>query len=580
MNSENRNCQNCKHEFTIDSEDFSFYEKIQVPPPTFCPECRLIRRLMWRNERNLYKRNCVTENGEKVLLSNYHPDIKTPVYEEKYWWGDKWDPIVYGQEYDFSKPFFEQLKELIQKVPVPHATNVQISNSDYCNFTYQSKNCYLAFASDINEDCAYLHRTLKSKNSINLEGCENMEACANSYRSTGCYESSNVYFSFSCIKSHLMWDCHNCQDCYGCVGLRNKSNCIFNVQYSKEEYKEKIKSYVNGSYQTQKNNLKLFFEMTIKYPRKFADILLSQNVSGDYIHHAKNCHYCFDVANKVEDCKYCAYAFSNMSSCYDVYAGGVNYEMSYETTASGENAQRLFMCAMTWTSSDMYYSLFCNKSSNCFGCVSLSNKKYCILNKQYTKEEYEELLPKIIAQMNEMPYIDVVHNEYKFGEFFPPELSPFAYNETPAEEFFPLPKNEVLNKGYTWRDKEKSKYPITLKVEDIPDNINDIPDSIVNEVIECADSSQDYSPGAFRVIPIELALYKRLKVPLPRKSPAARYFELLKYNNPHDLWHRSCMCEEGSHGHDGKCQNEFETSYAPERPEIIYCESCYQKEVI
>ena len=52
------------------------------------------------------------------------------------------------------------------------------------------------------------------------------------------------------------------------------------------------------------------------------------------------------------------------------------------------------------------------------------------------------------------------------------------------------------------------------------------------------------------------------------------------------LWHRTCMCkgtnDKGNtvdHGHDGKCLNEFETPYAPDRSEIIYCEKCYQKEV-
>ena len=40
---ENRICQNCKSEFIIEPEDFNFYEKIKVPAPTWCPECRMIR---------------------------------------------------------------------------------------------------------------------------------------------------------------------------------------------------------------------------------------------------------------------------------------------------------------------------------------------------------------------------------------------------------------------------------------------------------------------------------------------------------------------------------------------------------
>ena len=34
-----------------------------------------------------------------------------------------------------------------------------------------------------------------------------------------------------------------------------------------------------------------------------------------------------------------------------------------------------------------------------------------------------------------------------------------------------------------------------------------------------------------------------------------------------------------NHEHDGKCNNEFETAFAPDRSEIIYCENCYNKEV-
>ena len=56
--SSQRVCQNCKKNFVIEQEDFNFYDRIKVPPPTFCPECRFQRRMAWRNDRTLYKRNC------------------------------------------------------------------------------------------------------------------------------------------------------------------------------------------------------------------------------------------------------------------------------------------------------------------------------------------------------------------------------------------------------------------------------------------------------------------------------------------------------------------------------------------
>ena len=101
-------CQNCKQDFIIESEDFNFYEKIKVPPPTWCPKCRAIRRLMWRNERTLYYNTCAF-SGKKIF-SMFDPETKLVVYDKDIWWSDKWDPTYYGIDYDFSKPFLCNLE--------------------------------------------------------------------------------------------------------------------------------------------------------------------------------------------------------------------------------------------------------------------------------------------------------------------------------------------------------------------------------------------------------------------------------------------------------------------------------------
>ncbi len=40
-----KNCQNCKKDFTIELEDFKFYEKMGLPLPRLCPNCRHYNRL-------------------------------------------------------------------------------------------------------------------------------------------------------------------------------------------------------------------------------------------------------------------------------------------------------------------------------------------------------------------------------------------------------------------------------------------------------------------------------------------------------------------------------------------------------
>src|SRR5689334_16070259 len=100
MKPEAKQCQNCKQEFTTHPDDFSFYQKIKVPPPTFCPDCRLQRRMIFRNERTLYKIKC--DLCQKEVISLYHPNKSFPVYCNLCWYGDAWDPESYGFEYDPS----------------------------------------------------------------------------------------------------------------------------------------------------------------------------------------------------------------------------------------------------------------------------------------------------------------------------------------------------------------------------------------------------------------------------------------------------------------------------------------------
>ena len=109
MNQETKKCQNCKKDFVIDQEDFNFYEKMDVPLPTFCPLCRAQRRMAFRNERTFYKRPCSMCN--KDMISLYADNSPFPVYCHECWWSDKLDATSFGRDFDFSRPFFEQFKE-------------------------------------------------------------------------------------------------------------------------------------------------------------------------------------------------------------------------------------------------------------------------------------------------------------------------------------------------------------------------------------------------------------------------------------------------------------------------------------
>lgn len=235
MNSETKNCQNCENDFVIEPDDFAFYEKIRVPPPTFCPDCRNIRRLVWRNERNWYKRKCAKTG--KNILSMFAPDSGITVYDEQYWKSDEWDPLEYAKEYDFSRSFFEQFKELFFAIPHPNLVQKNNVNCDYSNYTLNGKNCYFCASFDGAEDSAYLFTS-----NTEIRNCYDLHvsmACEFCYELVDCKKCNRVAFAQnceSCVESYLLYDCRNCTNCFGCVGLRNRQYSIFNKQYTKEEY--------------------------------------------------------------------------------------------------------------------------------------------------------------------------------------------------------------------------------------------------------------------------------------------------------------------------------------------------------
>jgi hypothetical protein len=572
MKSETKVCQNCKKDFIIEPDDFMFYEKIKVPAPTFCPECRMIRRMIWRNVRNLYRTNCSIDGHDEKIISVYSSDKDLKVSDKEYWWSDKFNALDYGRDYDYSRPFFLQFFDLFREVPLPNVGGINMINSDYTNMTIDSKNCYLIFSGNRNENCCYSDGINDCKNSIDLLSSRNSDLLYECIDCSNCFSVSFSVKAITCIDSMFLYNCKNCSNCFGCWNLRNKQYYIFNEKYTKEEYLEKTKSFKLNSFLNLNEIKDVYKNELLKSIRKFADITNSENVSGNSIEHSHNCHDSFDIF-ETNNSKYVwRFLKGGGSDNYDITTA-TNPELCYECNGPGSASNTKFGVATSNTSDSSFIYSCVSNSRNLFGCVGLNSKQYCILNRQYTKEQYEELVPKIIKHMSDMPYIDSKGRVYKYGEFFPTELSPFAYNETVAQEYFPLTKEQAIGQGYKWKDKEKRNYQIDIKSEDIPDSISEVEEDITNKVIECfhKGTCNQQCTEAFKIIPEELQFYKRMNLPLPRLCPNCRHYERLAQRNPLKLWHRACM-KEG-------CNNEFETSYSPDRPEIVYCEKCYQQEV-
>ncbi len=592
MKSQTQTCQNCKQNFVIEPDDLIFYERIKVPPPTWCPECRLIRRFTARNERGLYKRKCDLCQKDKILM--YSPESPYKAYCYNCWWSDNWDPLVYARKYDFSRPFFEQYNDLLRAVPrLGIIQQGNIVNSDYSNRVSDVKNCYLIFGSANNEDCYYGNSYWDSKSSID---CYNIHKTELSYELIDCYSCNNLKYSqecHSCSNSSFLFDCRNCDSCFGCVNLRNKSYYIFNEKYSKEEYQEKLKTFDLFSRKSIEEIKKQIEKLRNKYIVPSLIERQTSNSTGNWLEECENVRNSYNCA-ETEDARY-TFGMVKAKDVMDFSYWAMSSDLIYESVNVGRQCSNVSFSNECWDGlSQAQYCMNCHSSSDLFGCVGLRKKQYCILNKQYTKEEYGELVPKIIENMNSMPYEDKKKRTYKYGEFFPNEIVPFSYNETIAQEFFPLSKDQILEKGFRWREPDEKNYTITLNPENIPDLISEVGDSITKEVLGCSHAGKcnDFCTTAFKITECELNFYRNKNIPLPDLCPNCRHYERLNKRTPLRLWQRKCQCagknssnqnyqntSEHFHGPES-CPNNFETSYSPERKETVYCKQCYNAEVV
>ncbi len=575
---EDRICQNCKVTFTIEPEDFVFYEKMKVPPPTWCPSCREQCRLAFRNERTYYQGECAL--CTKTMVSLYAPGRDRVVYCQACYYSDKWDPRTFGRDVDFSRTFTEQFSDLLRGVPRVGMLNSRSENCEYTQFCADNKDSYLLVQSSNNDRVHHSYWMNKSTDCIDcsfdleLERCYECVSMERSYR---CFYSNN---SEQCFDSYFLRNCQDCHNCFGCINLRHREYCVFNEQKTKEEYIAFLASQQLDTWSgTQKARAKVE-EFILGQPRRFAEITTAEGCSGNHIKRAKDCvavFGCYDA----EHCRYGTDILRNVKDCMDVNACARDSELVYESINSLVNAYNCRFTSMCRIGcSNLTYCDHCQGADESFGCASLkAGMRFCIFNKEYDESEYYGIKERLIEHMKATG---------EWGIFFVPQLSSFGYNETNAQEWYPLKREEAIAKGFHWEDQQTGTYgKETIAHAILPNSIRDVPPSIIQEVLACEQCSRNY-----KIIRQEQEFYWNNGVPVPRQCPDCRFSARQIQRGPHQLWSRQCQCEgEKSlngvyknttrHGHgDTPCLTTFETTYNSARQEIIYCAECYQTEVV
>lgn len=537
-----KTCGNCRIIFEIDDVDLAFYEKVSpifdgkkslIGPPSWCPDCRQMRRLTYRNERNFYKRKCDL-TGESII-SVYPGDFEGKVFSHEAFYGDEWSPLDYGRDFDFSRGFFEQFLELSLDGPRLCTVNMSSENCTYTNHCAYNKNCYMCINVGYSEDLLYTtNYCLNNKDCVDCLAifyCERCYFCVSVARSQFC---TFLYVCSGLDNCHFCFDCRHCSDCFGCWNLRQKKYCIFNKQYSKEEYEQKLVELMPKTWAQQ-------VEMFEKWKVLMRDEAVHKclyheqciNSTGDYLDNCKNVQDSF-YTFMAEDCRYC-YDAGKLKDCYDA-TEPFNEELHYELQASFNGYHNIFS-VKNLEAKNTIYCQYCIHSQDCFGCAGMNGGQYRIFNKQYTKTEYEELVPRIIEHMRETG---------EWGEFFSVKDSPYAYNETVAHDYYPRKKEEVLGKGWKWREEEEHQEEATL-----------------GEVLKC-----EVSGRLYRLVKAEKDFYQKMELPIPQRHFDERFKMRMSLRNPRKI--RNGVC--------GKCGCKIETTCLEEIKKI-YCEKCYLESV-
>lgn len=594
-----KTCAWTGEEFAIYQSDIDMLEKVSptiggqkflFPLPTLSPESRFRRMMMFRNERKLYKRKC-SKTG-KSIVALYPEQYEGRVYAPDLWRSDNWDPLDFGRKFTPGR-FYEDLKDLFTEVPFLNMFAFSNENSDYTNGSEGNRNCYMIFASDHNRDCYYSYSIFECKNVVDGYGCK---WCENSYQIIECLncmktaysqkvdESFNVQFSY-----HIK----NCNNVFLCVGLKDKEYYYMNEFVGKERRDSEIVPmiediFTHGRVEEYQGKLQEMIKGAIV---QNMNITNTQNGIWDLIDNSKNVLDCFEVHN-AEDIR----GVINANGCKDVVGWYVIVDGS-QKVHEGIGLAANYSAATVWNSwtdnRDVYFSNFIMNAKNMFGAISCKNTEYIILNKLYTKDERDKNAIQIVQELQE---------KGKRGEFFDPEFSPFPYNDTVAEEYYPIKavmvdgkesiinpdgkwtvtvldpnafiSDAVLDLGWQqkikikWRTKENEiNMPAgiqTIVSTDVPLDISQVGNDILDKAIVC-----EISGRPFKLSASELEFYRKNGFPLPHKHPDVRHQERLDKRPGRNISVRTC----------DNCAQEMLSVYAPSYPGKVYCETCYNKEV-
>ncbi len=514
-----RTCKLTHRKFEVTAEEIKSFSRFGLPLPTISSEERIRKQLAYRNERRFFWRDC-SHTGQRIF-SAYAPTTQFPVVAAEYYNSGDWDPISYGREFDFRRPFFDQLHELWILVPRPASVQAETLTSKAVHNVCKVKDSFFVFDSQRSERCWYSVGLYQCSDCLD---CYNLQDCNLCYDCLDCRSSEMLRYSehcLNCVDSYFLFNCNNCRHSLFCANLENAQYCVFNKQVSKEEYEKALREWQFGSSHMldSARNKYLEFLSTQAVPHIYADRI--DDCSGNYLYgcdHALDSFECNDCeniihCNRLRGAKRCLEGFAYGGETGDCAQFVDVGERAYEVVNSVSCLNDVL---------NLDYCGYCEDSSNLFGCVGLRGKEYCILNRQFSKGEYRKLRARIERFLRETSI---------WGYFFPGNFSDFAYNHSAANDYMPLNEVQARMMGFLWDETDESIKPSQLlaaegdapdtRFVDTPRTVEEAATLNLKEVLFLC----EMTGRPYQLFAEELQLYRKIIVPPPSRGYEQRYRE-------------------------------------------------------
>jgi hypothetical protein len=557
LQSGERVCTLTGEKWLMDETEIGWYRKFNVPPSKLSPLARMKTLYSYFTVFDIWY-NRHAETG-KSIVSNIHPSTGIRVLPDCEWFARDFSEINLSVETNL--PFFEQLYNISRLVPRAAGVNFVPPKNSIAFLSFGDQDSFFVLASNSTR-CTSCTNVYRAEDSTESAMVTSLKKSCNVLHSDRIYNSAFVRESYDCLNCYFIFDCRNCEFCFGSTNQRHKKYLWFGEQLTKNDWEKRFNEIDLFSFETRDRLEKQFHELvaTAVWPENFN--VGEENSTGEYLNRTIDSRDCYYIATSgCRNLDHVTYGLTDPPS-HDVYIGvGIMASANCYYSIGPSNAANInFSLSVNSSCINCEYCESCYNCENCFGCVGLQRKKFCILNKQYSEDEYWKVLDELKCSM-------LARGEY--GEMPPASFSTQVCQTSGLGVAYGASDTECLLFGA--KDIKPSDDGAEGAVLD---------PSLIRSVLEIPDCIRDKEKVAgtvwwdekmkrrFSYLLPELEIYNHLKIAPPRKHPTRRISDLYREMNMPVFFETECQ----------KCQKKILTAKNQAYPDRkIYCHACYLK---